>query len=189
MIGNDIVDLKTISAKWQCHRFLNKVFSSEEQQHIKEARDKHLLVWRLWSMKEAAYKNYLQHDPTRFFNPKRITCQIINDSEGLACIKGVTSFTYSTTTEDYVHTTATFADFSPKTIKIYRTSRTDRQTQSAFIKEKLIKSISNETGIINNQLSIKKSPLGVPLICFKSKPLNIAFSLSHCGRFGGYAIC
>jgi phosphopantetheine--protein transferase-like protein len=189
MIGNDIVDLKTISAKWQCHRFLNKVFTSEEQQHIKEARDKHLLVWRLWSMKEAAYKNYLQHYSTRFFNPKRITCQIINDAKGLATIDGVTSFTYSAKTNDYVHTIATFADDVPEIIKIYRTSRTDRQTQSAFIKDKLIKSISNKTGMMNDQLSIKKSPIGVPLIYFKSKPLNVAFSLSHCGRFGGYAIC
>lgn len=183
MIGNDIVDLKTISAKWQCHRFLNKVFSSEEQQHIKEARDKHLLVWRLWSMKEAAYKNYLQHDPTRFFNPKRITCQIINDSKGLASINGITSFTYSSTTDDYVHTTANYADCSPKTIKIYSTSETDAKIQSAFIKDELLKSISYETGMIKDQLSIEKMANGVPIIYCNLHRIKIPFSISHCGRF------
>lgn len=183
MIGNDIVDLKTISAKWQCRRFLNKVFTSEEQQHIKEARDKHLLVWRLWSMKEAAYKNYLQHDPKRFFNPKRIACQIINDSKGLASINGVTSFTYSTTTDDYVHTTATLAEFFLEKIKIYSTAETDTKIQSAFIKDELLKSISNETGMIKNQLSIKKMANGVPMIYYNSRRIKIPFSISHCGRF------
>ena len=72
MIGNDIIDLSLAKTQsnWQRKGFLEKLFSNDEQQLILEASNSFEMVWRLWSMKEAAYKIYTQHNEIRFFAPK-----------------------------------------------------------------------------------------------------------------------
>jgi len=73
LIGNDIIDLslaKTAS-NWQRKGFLEKQFTANEQQLILEAPNSFVMVWRLWSMKEAAYKIYTQQHIVRFFAPKK----------------------------------------------------------------------------------------------------------------------
>ena len=40
-------------------------------------------VWRLWSMKEAAYKIYTQQHKKRFFAPQKFECSFISESEGM----------------------------------------------------------------------------------------------------------
>ena len=81
MIGNDIVDLKNISKRtnWKRPGFIDKVFNENEQRYIRNAKDKDLIVWQLWRMKEAAYKAYVREVGNRFFNPRSITCKIISD--------------------------------------------------------------------------------------------------------------
>ena len=56
MIGNDIIDLSLakIESNWQRKGFLEKQFTAKEQQLILEAPNSFVMVWRLWSMKEAA---------------------------------------------------------------------------------------------------------------------------------------
>ena len=62
MIGNDIVDLKlaSIQSNWQRKGFLNKVFTKKEQTLILNASNSFEMVWLLWSIKESAYKVYIQ---------------------------------------------------------------------------------------------------------------------------------
>ena len=84
MIGNDIIDLKLAKKESNYLRagFLEKQFSSNEQAIIKSTSNTFLLVWRLWSMKEAAYKVYTQQNETRFFAPKKFDCLISSDLNG-----------------------------------------------------------------------------------------------------------
>ena len=67
MIGNDIVDLKRITANWKRPRFLDKTFTLGEQVYIQNSKNKHQMVWLLWSMKEAAYKAYVKQYQDQFF--------------------------------------------------------------------------------------------------------------------------
>ena len=80
MIGNDLVDLKlaNIQSNWQRKGFLDKLFTPKEQVYILNADNPFETVWLLWSMKESAYKLYLQQGATRFFNPLKVNCEIFS---------------------------------------------------------------------------------------------------------------
>jgi phosphopantetheinyl transferase (holo-ACP synthase) len=74
--GNDIVDLR--SANIPCgikgERFLQKIFTGEEQEIINSGR---VGVWVLWAMKEAVYKaHHRRFNLPRSFNPKGIQVNI-----------------------------------------------------------------------------------------------------------------
>ena len=49
MVGNDIVDLNEASraSNWQRPRFLDKLFSEQEQAYINSAEKAFKMVWRL----------------------------------------------------------------------------------------------------------------------------------------------
>lgn len=189
MIGNDIVDLKRISSNWKRPGFLDKVFTSEEQQLILRSKDQQQTVWRLWSMKEAAYKSYMQPNGVRFFNPQRIKCQISNELLGIVSIENMYFYTSSTISEDYIHTIATLKNTDPETIRIYQTTDSSHKNQSTFLKDKLLECLSSKIGASKMELSIKKRDNGTPVVFYNSDELNMPFSLSHCGRFSSYTIC
>ena len=90
MIGNDVIDLSLAKTQsnWQRKGFLEKLFSNDEQQLILEASNSFEMVWRLWSMKEAAYKIYTQHHEIRFFAPKKFECKLTQGSKGVVSFKG-----------------------------------------------------------------------------------------------------
>ena len=88
MVGNDVVDLEEAkrTSNWERPRYLEKLFTSKEQQLIHNATNSFSMVWRLWSMKEAAYKLYTQLNPSRFYNPKGFECDI-SDLNGIVKFK------------------------------------------------------------------------------------------------------
>ena len=83
MIGNDIVDLTfaRLESNWQRRGFLEKQFTTNEQKLILTAKNSFILVWKFWSMKEAAYKIYVQQNDKRFFAPKKFDCLLKSDLE------------------------------------------------------------------------------------------------------------
>ena len=78
MIGNDIVDLQLAaeSKRWLSLRLWEKVFTSDEQDQIRSSQDPHSVIWRLWSMKESAYKAYVRKCAKTFLDPLRMKCKI-----------------------------------------------------------------------------------------------------------------
>src|SRR6478752_7065639 len=115
MIGNDIVDLllaKTQS-NWQRKGFLDKIFTKNEQQLISQAPNPEIMVWDLWSRKEAAYKIYNRQTQIRAFIPLQLQCSGLNDPIGkVVCDKQI-YFTKTQITNHYIHTVAVsnIADF------------------------------------------------------------------------------
>lgn len=76
MIGNDVIDL-ALAAKesnWQRKGFIEKLFTSDEQLLIQKATDNSIMVWSLWSQKEAVYKILRQKGASRGFYPLKIEC-------------------------------------------------------------------------------------------------------------------
>ena len=185
MIGNDIVDLKqaTKDSNWKRPRFLDKVFTVEEQQLITEVEEQHQQVWLLWSMKEAAYKVHVQQFGKRFFNPKKLVCDLITLEKGSVTIDTETYFTQSTITEDYVYTVATL-EFS-KTFKseCFQIKNSNYKAQSINLRQRFFEFLPMET----SSLKIRKNKVGVPQLVQKNTSLNLSFSLTHHGRFSGYA--
>ncbi|MEM9680031.1 MAG: 4'-phosphopantetheinyl transferase superfamily protein, partial [Bacteroidota bacterium] len=78
MVGNDIIDVSLAmkASHWRRDRFLEKLFTPKEQSYIFQSEHQEAMLWQLWSMKESAYKLYMQKGGSRFYNPKRIECQM-----------------------------------------------------------------------------------------------------------------
>lgn len=78
MIGNDLIDLhqSRIESNWQRKGFIEKLFIDREQQLIKNYHDPEIMIWILWSMKEAAYKIYNRQTKIREYIPKKLSCSI-----------------------------------------------------------------------------------------------------------------
>jgi phosphopantetheinyl transferase (holo-ACP synthase) len=181
MIGNDIVDLHLAKTQsnWQRKGFLEKQFTIEERQTILESENPFLQVWLFWSLKEAAYKCYVQEHQKRFFAPKKFHCKMISPSKGIVTIENNKYHTKSIITALYIHSTATIksnykmvSDLFFMDKKASRTKTTNRNLLSFF----------------TDETSLKKNEFGIPYLYENNQKLAVSFSTSHHGDYGGFVI-
>ena len=112
MLGNDIVDL-VVSRKesnWKRVGYLDKIFTKSEQSLIFKAQNPDLMVWNLWSRKEAAYKIYNRQTGIRAYIPLQLECFNWNVINGILygkvfCNRAI-YYTKTEVTDDYIHTIA-----------------------------------------------------------------------------------
>ena len=104
MIGNDVVDLTfaSIGHRWKEQRFIDKVFSPEEQNLIADANNQFQTIWLLWTMKESAYKIHVQRYSKHFFAPTKLTCQLHSKTEASVAICNDIYHTSSNVTKEYI---------------------------------------------------------------------------------------
>ena len=188
MIGNDIVDLKLTEqeSNWKRRGFLQKLFTSEEQAYILNSANPFLQVWLFWSMKEAAYKCYVQQYQKRFFSPTKFQCTMLSKTKGKVTFLNETYYTASTISLNYIHTISSIK----KTIKL--------DSSFFFIENPLQQHKITNTNLINrflkkaikkpNSIQLIKNEWGVPAVYFDAEKMNISFSTSHHGNYGGFAI-
>ena len=112
MIGNDIVDLALAQkeSNWKRKGFLNKIFTEKEQLLILNAQNPEVMVWNLWSRKEAAYKIYNRKTGIRGYFPLQMECFNIGLIDGIqlgkVVIKGTIYYTKTTIYTEYINTIA-----------------------------------------------------------------------------------
>ena len=181
MIGNDIIDLSfaRLESNWQRRGFLEKLFTANEQKLILTAKNSFILVWKFWSMKEAAYKIYVQQNDTRFFAPKKFDCLLKYGKKGLVYFKDQIFYTSSIVSQKYIFTLASLE----KETKAY----------SEIVTPELIdKTIKNklEYGSAFSALEIeqKKSKNGAPSYYHKDMLLTRSCSISHHGNYGVFSL-
>lgn len=112
MIGNDVIDIlqSRKESNWRRKGFIEKIFTPQEQLLISKAANPEIMVWMLWSMKEAAYKVYHRETKIRAYNPKKLECHI--ESQNKSAFKGKviccdnTYFTKTILSNDSIHTIA-----------------------------------------------------------------------------------
>lgn len=188
MIGVDIIDIAETkkTSNWERPRFLEKLFTPNEQKLIYASKNPFIMVWHLWSVKEAAYKLYTQIHPRRFYNPKHFQCNISNMCSKVN-YKDFECFVNTKMTPQYILSEARLIEYemTSRCIKLPCSSHTN---QSQTTKEALLVSVSEEFKILKSKLKIVKSELGIPSIYHNSKKLNIGVSISHHGNYGSYAI-
>lgn len=186
MIGNDIVDLveAKLKSNWKRPGYLDKLFTINEQRFIQNSEHKFLMVWRLWSMKEAAYKLYTQIHPSRFYKPKQFQCEI-NNSGGQVGYKDFSCYIKTKKTSQYIISEARLVakDMSSECIKL---SDSSAQHQSDAVKNALLTKIASQYTILKTDLKLLKSEFGIPSVYQNSKKLNISISISHHGNYGAY---
>tara|TARA_R110001583_G_C5574849_1_gene402391 strand:- start:294 stop:869 length:576 start_codon:yes stop_codon:yes gene_type:complete len=188
MIGNDIVDLNNMATQsnWKRARFLDTVFSEKEQLIISVSENPHQMVWLFWSMKEAAYKLYVQQFGKRFFNPKKLVCRLFSSTIGYVSIENRTYPTTSIISNDYIYTVATLNNSQNYKSAIFEVEDKSYLTQSNSLKNRLLESISKNKDLNFQDLYVRKDLVGVPQLFYNNSKLPIQFSLTHCGNYCGF---
>ena len=191
MIGNDLVDLELASTQsnWQRKGFLDKLFTPKEQGYILNSNNPFNTLWLLWSMKESAYKAYLQTQGDRFFSPKKLACSLISKNNGTVLINNSLYFTESEINEHFIHSIA----FSEKydnnfLIDCFRFEHSDFQTQRSQTYQKVLMAFASELKLPIGLLRIQKNAQGIPKLFQDKMLLKNSFSLTHHGQFGAFCI-
>jgi phosphopantetheinyl transferase (holo-ACP synthase) len=155
MIGNDIVDLALARTESNLKRknFLDKLFTKEEQLLVENANNPEVMVWNLWSRKEAAYKIYNRETGIRGYFPKQLVCSYESETSGTVCCNERVYYTKSTVTKDFIYTIATI--------------------EPQFF---------NQIEKINLDYKIHKTN-GIPSIIDTQTALSKPVSITHHGRF------
>lgn len=105
MIGNDIVDLALakVESNWKRKRYLDKIFTVQEQYLIYNSDNSEIMVWNLWSRKEAAYKIFNRQTGIRAFNPIQFENFGVENNIGSVHAFNVIYFTKTEITTEYIH--------------------------------------------------------------------------------------
>lgn len=188
MIGNDVVDLKAAAKESNWHRkgFLEKVFTAREREALSSFEDQHLMVWLLWSMKEAAYKaRQRQFDLSRSLNWQSMECSIekitSENASGVVSVEGIFYFTDSDITSERVHTSAGNRKSISFQNEVFETS-------SEAVKKDLLRCTANFLSLPVRELSFRKNPFGVPYISYDNQKIFDQFSFSDHGRFAAFSL-
>jgi phosphopantetheinyl transferase (holo-ACP synthase) len=108
MIGNDIVDLVLAKkeSNWKRKGFVDKIFTPQEQLLIKSSVNQQIIIWNLWSRKEAAYKIYNRQTGIRKYNPIQFECFDLNLEIGKVVFEDLVFYTKTEITREYIYTIA-----------------------------------------------------------------------------------
>ncbi len=189
MIGNDIVDLNLacINSRWKEQRFLDKLFTKEEQTFILKDKLRHQNIWMLWSMKESAHKIHARSLTSSIFNPKIYCCEMISETTGMVSFEGKTVFTTTNCNLNLIYTTA----YGQDTLKISEYAVLEGISQkgkSELIIDKAVQAFAELKSISKASISVEKNNFGVPRFLVNNDIQPIALSLTHHGQYGGFAI-
>lgn len=178
MIGNDVVDLNLAKTQsnWQRPGFLEKQFTDFEIREIYKSKNPFLCVWLFWSMKEAAYKCYLQKFKKRIFAPKKFECSIVSNVIGIVCFDNLKYEVKYVISDKYIHSVAANSFRKDITSKLFYID--DIASQSQITNQQLLHHF-------NNKQQLKKTELGIPFLEYQNKKMLV--STSHHGNFGAFA--
>ena len=179
MVGNDLVDLNEArrTSNWQRPRYLDKIFTSNEQGYIKDAENSFRMIWRLWSMKEAAYKLYTQIYPSRFYNPSGFECEVTNHT-GLVKFKDLLFYVETKETLHYILSEARL-DLQGIRSTIIKFRCTGQREQSEALKARLLCGV-------DDSYQLKKNKRRVPSLTNGEQLLSVSFT--HHGSYGAFVI-
>lgn len=113
MIGNDIIDFEKAKkeSNWRRKGYLQKVYSHAEQKMILSHPNPDVVIWVLWSIKEAAYKASQRMTFLKEYAPLKVSCNIDSNIEnsvyyGNAYYNNQQYYTQTQVFDDYIHTIA-----------------------------------------------------------------------------------
>lgn len=191
MVGNDLVDLKLAAkqSNWQRKGFLDKLFTPKEQGYILNSNNQFKTVWLLWSMKESAYKAYLQTHGNRFFAPKKLVCNLISKNKGTVLINKMLFFTESEIGDAFIYTMAFTKKYDNRFLTdCFEFDCQDFETQRSQTYHKVLTAFAYKLKFPAAQLKIEKNSQGVPRLFWGEMLLKNSFSLTHHGQFGAFTI-
>jgi phosphopantetheinyl transferase (holo-ACP synthase) len=191
MTGNDIVDIKTAAAEsnWKRKGFLEKIFTLQEQQYIKHAAAPDEMVWKLWTLKESAYKIYSRQYGGRFFAPQKFSCTLLSATTGLVAFNNISYQTNTIVAKDYIYSIARPAGVENTNLIncCFYLPELYLANQQQFIYKKLIGRYKPVIGKAKKNMAVIKDKNGIPFLNCGSN-LQIPVSITHHGRFAAFTI-
>jgi len=189
VIGNDIVDLNQakIESDWERPRFLDKIFTSEERRIILKAENPFQMVWRLWSMKESAYKIYARKHKIRSFIPQKLNCKL-EGKRGVVLIEKETFYTHSLIESNLVYTLAKTSknEAINKNVLEFFTGTIVEQRKA--IHQGIIKSIAESYNYPLEAIHLKRNSNGAPVIYVNDNESPLCCTTTHHGNYIAYSI-
>jgi phosphopantetheinyl transferase (holo-ACP synthase) len=189
--GNDIVDLSVAAIESNRKRkgFLEKIFTLQEQQYIRLSAAPNEMVWRLWTMKESAYKLYTRQYGGRFFAPQKFSCNLLTAISGTVEYENNIYQTNSKITNSYIHTVAkTVNSEKAKTIvACFALPVKQPKAQQKLIYKRIINRYHSAFGDFNRNVSVAKDENGIPFL-YCGNNLQIPVSITHHGNFAAFTI-
>lgn len=188
MIGNDIIDFEFAKrhSRWKEQRFLDKLFSTEEQKFILSDSRRFENIWRLWSMKESAYKIISRTDDLVRYNPKDFECSITNAITGKVIFENTSILTCTEMDLKFLQTIA-FLNCS-WVCKVFSIDYPDTQCQHNKTYQIAIKAFANLKNWSYVGIEIRKNRIGVPEFYTNGVLQPEHLTLTHHGHFGAWAI-
>jgi len=186
MIGNDIVDisLAAVQSNWRRKGFLHKLFSTHESDLILNDEHPELMVWRLWSMKESAYKADYRLKKIRRFNPKQFSCKLIDRRLGEVCTGSNSYKTLTVSNAQFIHSIAIHKKI---TVQIQNKVHKNKALMgSEKLHDLLLRNVALSSSCKVEELMLKKTDASIPEIYRNKRKLKTICSLSHHGNFGAY---
>ncbi len=191
MTGNDIVDMRVAATEsnWRRKGFLEKIFSLQEQEYIKDSCAPDEMVWKLWTMKESAYKAYTRQFGGRFYTPQKFSCTVLSATTGLVVFNNIYYQTNTITTKNYIYSIARPAGVeNPDLINSYfYLPQTHYYKTQSFIYKKIIACYNSVTGQIKKNLAVVKDKNGIPFLSC-GIDLQVPVSITHHGQFAAFTI-
>jgi len=187
MIGNDIVDLEFAkrNSRWQEQRFLDKLFTTEEQDFVHSDQQKFQNIWRLWTMKESVYKIISRAEETIRFNPTDFKCTVLDSNRGHVIYKNQSIATSTTTDKSFIQTTTCL---NPQWIsKLFQFSNLDYPTQHSESVQQAIKAYSTYKNVLDTSVAVIKNSRGIPQLYMNGHLQPEQLSLTHHGLYGACA--
>lgn len=175
MLGNDIVDLKKAAedSNWRRKGYLNKICTAPEQHLILAADNPSVMLWLIWSMKEASYKVINRLTGIRSYSPRSYVCSNLrlNGSQASASITfgHCTMFNKAELHEEMIHSVAVLKKEELQYVKTYP--------------------LSNSAGYMDDfnqacpEYLLSKTPAGLPQITYLPASRTSEASVSHHGRY------
>jgi len=191
VIGNDIVDLNLAgkSSRWKSNRFLNKVFTPGEQHTILQSgNDRFGLIWQMWSMKESAYKVYIQQGNKPCYAPNKIHCQIYSDSSGISKIDDHFYRVQSEVTNEYIFSYSVMTKEKTAISQYGKITGNSLPSIQKLCRKEVLSAYSSFTGANIEHLKIQKCSRGIPRIWNNNQLESISISMTHHGNYYAYAM-
>lgn len=169
LLGNDIVDLNVakIQSNWRRKGYIAKIFTPEEKIQLLGSADQDLMIWQLWSMKEAVYKITHRENLKRFYNPRAFACHL-NGTEDYVNFEDHIYYTKSVINENLIHTIA-----STKKKNLARINTYCLENSPTYLEE-----FNTRTAYF-----IEKDLNGIPYLVDKITGKRYAVTISHHGAY------
>lgn len=192
MRGNDIIDLQAASREtnWRRKGFLEKICTPNELHYVFDADDPDRAVWKLWSIKESAYKVHVRSVKTRSFAPWQLSCTILDNTKSQVAIGGCYYTCSTLETTGYIYSTAVAAEETkaPVIDHCFLVRGENWLQQQEYIYQRIIDRYAGLAGCKKEALRICKDALNIPSLYDSEDHSRLPMSITHHGRYAAFTI-